>query len=220
MQALRQALWAETPIFAGFDAAEVEADLQGWNVHHPYLRQVVEEIRPDLLVEVGVWKGASLLHMAEVVREHGLPTALLAVDTWLGGWDHWELPEWFGSLRMQNGFPRLYYTFLGNVLRAEADDVVTPLPLDSINAATLLRRKGLAADVVHVDGGHDYASVASDLRAWWPVLRPGGVMIADDYDATGAVWWAVRDAVNDFLAETAHEDFRAEPYKCRFTKPA
>ena len=38
-----------------------------------------------------------------------------------------------------------------------------------------LRRNSM--DIVYVDGDHSYEGVASDLNAWWPILRDGGAMV-------------------------------------------
>jgi hypothetical protein len=35
--------------------------------------------------------------------------------------------------------------------------------------AELMRLRGVVADVIHLDAGHEEASVAADLRAWWPI---------------------------------------------------
>ena len=36
-------------------------------------------------------------------------------------------------------------------------------------------------DWLYLDAMHDYEDVVNDLNAWWPKLRPGGLMSGDDY---------------------------------------
>ena len=36
-------------------------------------------------------------------------------------------------------------------------------------------------DWIYVDALHTYDAVLADLRAWWPKLRPGGLLSGDDY---------------------------------------
>lgn len=38
-----------------------------------------------------------------------------------------------------------------------------------------------SVDFIYVDARHDYCGVMEDIEAWWPKLRPGGVMAGDDY---------------------------------------
>ena len=37
-------------------------------------------------------------------------------------------------------------------------------------------------DFVYLDGSHTEADVAADLRAWWEVLQPGGMLAGHDFD--------------------------------------
>ncbi len=214
-----QALWRGRSPYDGFVAGRFRPDAQGWNSDHPFLADTLRRVRPKLVVEIGVWKGGSTIHMASVLRDSGIDGVVLAVDTWLGSWEHWQQDEWFPSLLCQNGYPSMYYTFLANVAAAGVEGHVLPLPQDSANASFVALYRGLRPQVVHIDAGHDYEAVMADLQRWWKLLVPGGVLIADDYDPEGKVWPTVRDAVDDFLRETPHSDFEAVPYKARFTKP-
>ncbi len=96
---------------------------------------------------------------------------------------------------------------------------VVPLPLDSVNASFVLQHKGIRPDLVHIDGGHDYETVMSDLTRWWALLAPGGTLIADDYSVGGGAWPGVAAAVDAFRAANPHQGFEALPDKCRLTKP-
>jgi hypothetical protein len=51
-------------------AAPLTLDLQGWASTHPIFEKTIETLRPELIVEVGTWKGASAVHMAKLL--HGL----------------------------------------------------------------------------------------------------------------------------------------------------
>lgn len=36
-------------------------------------------------------------------------------------------------------------------------------------------------DVVYIDGDHTCRGIVTDLVAWWPKIRPGGVLGGDDF---------------------------------------
>ncbi|MDP4023011.1 class I SAM-dependent methyltransferase [Methylobacterium sp. NEAU 140] len=218
-QDLIAVLWHGRDPFADPPADLRPLDLQGWRSQHPYLDEAVADLRPGVVVEIGTWKGASALHLARTMAALGVAGTVIAVDTWLGAVDHWADPALFAELATEHGFPSLYRTFLANVVRAGMADRVVPLPLDSVNAAELLRLRGVSADVIHLDAGHEEASVAADLRAWWPVLRPGGLLIADDYDRLGGRFPGVTRAVDAFCAEAGLRGPWSLRGKCKILKP-
>jgi hypothetical protein len=43
------------------------------------------------------------------------------------------------------------------------------------------RMEPALADLVFIDAAHDYDNVRQDIRAWWPVVRAGGVLAGHDY---------------------------------------
>lgn len=219
-RALLDALWHGRDPFAAPPEDLRPRDLQGWRSVHPYLDEAVTTFRPDVVVEVGAWKGASTLHLARTMAAHDVDGTVIAVDTWLGAVDHWADADLFAELATEHGYPSLYRTFLANVLHEGLADRVVPLPLDSVNAAELMRLRGVSADVIHLDAGHEEASVAADLRAWWPVLRPGGLFVADDYDRLGGRFPGVTRAVDAFCAQAGVAGPWSHRGKCKFLKPA
>lgn len=189
----------EVDPYAGFDADAVPLDLQGWNGTHPLLTEIVQKVRPRLVVEVGSWKGQSAVTFARALQQLGPGRTLLCVDTWLGGLEHWrnrEQPDFFASLRLQNGYPTLYRQFLANVVHCGVQDVVVPFPNTSLNAARWLLHEGVAADVVYLDGSHEENDVFADLTYYWQVARPGGIVFGDDLG-----WPGVRAAVDRFVQQ-------------------
>jgi hypothetical protein len=105
---LIRTLWRDTDPFAGLAAAPEQVDVQGWSgSRHPWLVEAVEETRPRIVIEIGVRKGASTLHMAEALRRRGIPGVVIAVDTWLGSSEHRNNANDFASLRVRDGQPTI-----------------------------------------------------------------------------------------------------------------
>ena len=198
-QQLLGQIWNNRDPFSERSVFRGRVDYQGWASDNPTLTRAIQEVRPKIVVEVGVWKGGSVITMGHEMKRLALDGAIVAVDTWLGAWDHWIQPIWFESLRMEAGYPTLFRTFGANIIESELQDYVLPLPLDSLNASSLFKARAITPDVVHIDGAHDYTSVFSDLRAWWPLLSVGGALIGDDYHESGSTWPEVRQAFHDFF---------------------
>lgn len=58
-------------------------------------------------------------------------------------------------------------------------------------------------DFVYLDAKHDYASVVADIAAWWPKVRPGGLLCGHDYGrekpaGIKGLAWNVKAAVDAF----------------------
>ena len=185
--------------YDGFDPAPYPEDLQGWGSHHPLLAEAIQVVRPRLVCEVGSWKGRSAINMARAVKQLGLDTEIVCVDTWLGSPEHWLKmdPAWYDSLRIRNGLPQLYYTFLANVVRAQLSDVITPFPNTSENAAAIFRHLDVKFDLIYLDAAHQYEAVKRDLNIYYDLLADDGLMIGDDY----IDWAEVTRAVDDFAIE-------------------
>ena len=168
--------------YGGIDLEAVQPDRQGWASNSPCFADLIAELRPSLVIEVGSWKGASLLEMARISQRLGLETTFICVDTWLGSnaelWLH-EAPR--ASLKLQAGYPTLFLTFLRNLRDADLLQQVFPMPMTSLTAALILRHWQVQADLVYVDAGHTLVEVETDLELYSKVLRPGGVLLGDDY---------------------------------------
>ena len=219
---LDQLFFGRDPL-KGFPADRYPTDLQGWHSQHPYLTRAIAEVRPTVVVEVGVWKGASVVTMAKEIQRLQLDAVVIAIDTWLGSSEHYLWEKFLPDLDFEFGYPRLYHKFAANICNEGLQAQVVPLPLDSINGFQLLKEKGIRPDVLHIDAGHDYMSVMADLKAWWPQLNAGGVLIGDDYFKSWigkGKWPEVRQAFDEFFAATPHTMFESGDGKCYVGKPA
>lgn len=157
---------------------------------------VVDVVSPRLAVEVGSWKGHSAIRIARRMKGRG--ARLICVDTWLGSLEHWEDRRLLPHLHLENGHPTLYERFLSNVTASGQAAKIRPLPMIAEVAAVFLRRRGVRADLVYIDGAHDAPSVRRDLEGFSALLGARGVMFGDDYD-----WKDVRRTVGAFAEERA-----------------
>jgi hypothetical protein len=49
--------------------------------------------------------------------------------------------------------------------------------------------------MIYLDAAHSYQEVLADIRAFWPLVRPGGVLFGDDYEL---LWPGVIRAVHEW----------------------
>ena len=186
-------------IFEGFDHLAYTVDRSGWGGESKAFEELVRDVRPAFVIEVGSWKGASALTMAEALEREGNAAKILCVDTWLGALEFWSDqsdPERFGALECRTGYPSVYYRFLANVRHAGQHGRIVPFPMPSSAAALWLIRTDLRADMIYLDGSHEEEDVYQDLLDYHNLLAPGGVLFGDDWG-----WSGVRAAVERFAAE-------------------
>ncbi|RYD62752.1 MAG: hypothetical protein EOP83_13820, partial [Verrucomicrobiaceae bacterium] len=120
-----------TDPYKGFDASAWPDDASGWGSDSEAFGELIEELRPSRIIEVGTWKGGSALNLASHLQRLNLDAEILCVDTWLGALEMWtdlDDPSRHGALGLRHGYPTLYYRFLANVCRAGHQDRITPPP--------------------------------------------------------------------------------------------
>jgi hypothetical protein len=179
--------------------SDIVEDLQGWDSIHPLFETLLQQFRPTLVVEVGSWKGASVIHMAKVARTLNLTTKFICIDTWLGSNDTlWLSSEYRQSLLLQNGYPSMFRQFIFNIIANGVSEDIYPLPATSTSGYCLLKRLGIIPQLIYIDAGHEEDEVALDVKLYWDILAPGGCLFGDDY-CPG--WIGVVKAVNRFCAD-------------------
>eukprot|EP00457_Paulinella_chromatophora_P015256 gb/GEZN01015841.1/.p1 GENE.gb/GEZN01015841.1/~~gb/GEZN01015841.1/.p1 ORF type:complete len:264 (+),score=6.44 gb/GEZN01015841.1/:24-815(+) len=204
-------------VYEGFEPQA--EDLQGWpNSDAAFYAHFVNLLRPKLVIEVGVWKGASAILLATAMKTISKGGTFIAVDTWLGALEFYteqrKHKDMERDLRFKNGWPTIYYQFLSNVVQKGLQDFVIPMPMPSRMAHNLLQMDNVEADLIHIDAAHEYPDVSEDIALWWSILKRGGILLGDDYTSswpgvikaadewaqrmnltlrtTGAKWWIVK----------------------------
>lgn len=159
-----------------------------------YRRFVASVDGPAIAVELGAWKGRSTCFMGVEIANSAKPIAFYAVDHWQGSAgeaEHDADPD------VRAG--RLYEVFLANI--APVAGHVQPIRSDSAQAAR--RFVDGSVDFLYIDASHSYEGVLRDLRAWYPKVKPGGLIAGDDWCFADAREFGVRNAVLDFFGPSA-----------------
>lgn len=130
--------------YSALELDGLTVDLQRWGSNHQIFGDLFDEVRPEVVIELGTWKGASVLWMHGLARKLGLATQFICIDTWLGSSEHWLADDDRQELGLRGGYPTLYRQFVFNVLAAGASIDVFPLPLTSTSAATVLEHLGVS----------------------------------------------------------------------------
>jgi len=153
-----------------------------WYGDHGAMRdifaQCIHRIRPSIIIEVGSFCGESAIHMAKFIKANALDCAILCVDTWAFGFDHFLGAR--EKIKPHFGRPDLFYRFMANVIEHGCQDVIVPFAIDSINGARVIKWLGLVPNLIYVDASHEKGDVRRDYEAYWDLLPQNGGMLVDD----------------------------------------
>jgi len=166
----------------------------GWfDFQDLYAAQVARLGHGAHVVEVGTFLGKSTAHLAVEIANSRKQIRFDSIDTFTGVPE----PEWAGdapadqftyahqeALRDSDGL-------LVSAVRANLAPVADRVNLivgDSLTQAATYADGSL--DFVFLDDDHSTAHVRAELDAWWPKLKPDGVLAGHDFD-----WPSVQTAV-------------------------
>jgi cephalosporin hydroxylase len=167
----------------------IKPNISGWNSESIAFEYAINTYKPDSIVEVGSWLGASAIFMASKTK-----ASILCVDTFLGSnevlWREGKVSN------LVDNFNSLYRQFCANITHKNLNAQVSPLPMTSSSAAELLAKLKVKTDMVYLDAGHREREVYADLQDWWPLTNK--VLVGDDYNSH---WPGVIVAADRFASE-------------------
>jgi predicted O-methyltransferase YrrM len=162
--------------------------LQGWCSREKaaVLIDIILALRPQTVVEIGVFGGKSLVPMALALNYTG-SGKIYGIDPWssqesakgLEG----EHQEWWSALDHDSILASLWdeiqISALTNVIELRRMTSESCPPIAGI-------------DIIHIDGNHSADSALFDVTKWVPLLKEGGLIIFDDLNwesTSAAVAW-------------------------------
>ena len=154
------------------------------------LAALVIEQRPQVVVELGVWRGGSAIPMAIALRHLGMGQ-LVAVDAWsmiasVAGQEGVNA-EWWRSVGSE-GHDQARRMFMARLKKHRI----------SLNHCTVLHQRSDKApvpaviDILHHDANHG-PQVVADIDRWAPAVRVGGILILNDLGWPGGYVRQARD---------------------------
>ena len=182
-------------------------DIPGWYDFEATYREAVHRFpNGSTFVEVGCYLGRSLIHLAQLAREANKWFQIIGVDTCResgveNGHDH-------HADVVENGGGSFVGQLHRNIVQCGFADDISLIVGSSLQAAAMFSPRSLY--FVFIDAAHDYDSVAahdydsvrSDIAAWLPNVKTGGVIAGDDYgipNEVNPVWPGVKQAVSHLL---------------------
>lgn len=149
----------------------------GWFDEHnkEWYNEKVRNIKNGLIVETGVYGGASLLSIADTCKENN--NEIHGIDPWDWDMDHLTLMRGLNIILQKlkyNNFVRLIKRNSLNVVSRYADNSV---------------------DLVFIDTSHKYKNTLNEMNGWYPKIKKNGILSGHDYESE---FHGVIQAVNEF----------------------
>ncbi len=168
--------------------------LGAWTEHIFFAYDLVAELRPQVLVELGTDRGESYFAFCQSALENHTGTRCFAVDHWQGDTHAGSYDDaTFADVCAHNS---KHYASFSILLRCSFDAALEQFAPASI-------------DLLHIDGCHTEESARHDVESWLPKLRPGGILLMHDVAVrvrdfgVWKVWAELRERGRSFAFETS-----------------
>ena len=159
--------------------------MKRWHV----ISHLIKKFQLKKIVEIGLWKGATARH---VLSERG--------DLEYVGVDAYRVQPNNESETYETGENGHEWNHSKMIADMESFESNTPnfTFMHMMSAEASKKFDDASIDLIFIDGDHSYEGCHGDIEAWWPKIRPGGIMMGHDY---GPEWPGVLKAVDDFIRD-------------------
>lgn len=163
------------------------------NIIHDY---VLKRKKP-LCVEIGVFKGSTLLSFAE---------ALEVVNGVIVGIDPMNIHDFKNEISdkkiekyiyeklftKQKTLDDIFENLLSIIKNNDLSKTIKIFRKKSEDTFNIFKKESI--DIIHIDGNHNEESVSKDIENYFPLIKQGGIIMMDDSD-----WKGVRNSINKLL---------------------
>lgn len=190
----------EDSFWVKFQAFGFMNQLEGWCSQNKasVLMDLILKEKPEVIVEIGVFGGKSLVPMACALKANGRGK-IFGIDPWnsnasIQGTMDEANKSWWGALDHQmilNGLTKKIHQFA----------LTHQIELIQSTSADAPLIEGI--QVLHIDGNHSDETTYLDVTKWVPQMESGGWIIFDDinwyengmYTASRAVEWLNKNCI-------------------------
>lgn len=161
--------------------AKTWKDVEGWfDFQDVYDAALTAMPGNGKFVEIGVWKGRSLIYAMQKARQMQKRVNFYAVDTWKGS------PH--DVLCVEAAKHDIFAEFMQNLIACGVGNEIADIFRDGSQAASnyyLNRGEFQRFDFVFIDGDHTEKGVLTDIRGWVKLVKAGGTIAGHDFQTHG-----------------------------------
>ncbi|HRD55561.1 MAG TPA: class I SAM-dependent methyltransferase [Parachlamydiaceae bacterium] len=150
--------------------------LEGWcsKEKASILIDAIVEMRPKVIVEIGVFGGKSLIPMAFALQ-YNKKGKIYGVDPWsesasAAGMEGQNL-EWWSSV----DHSKILHGLQNRIKEFHLENRIELIQETSINCPPIAN-----INILHIDGNHSEETSLQDVLKWVPLVERGGLIIFDD----------------------------------------
>ena len=160
--------------------------LEGWfNMEQQYLELLDATPEGGTFVELGCYKGKSTSFIGVEIHKQKRDINFFAIDSFEGATNSTDANE----VKAYEGISEIEEAYTYNVSLI-GNKIKTIVSLS--HEASQYFEDG-SVDVLFVDAGHSREAVMKDIEAWYPKMKPNGIIAGHDYTA----WEGVNQAVTE-----------------------
>jgi hypothetical protein len=143
-----------------------EDHLWPWAGHKTFAYDLIRNLKPKIMVELGTHYGTSFFSMAQAAKDAQLKTELHAIDSWEGDPQAGFYDE--TVLETVTKLAKKYYPDQRIHLHKKYFDAALP------------DFKQESIDILHIDGLHTYEAVKHDFETWLGRVAKDGIILFHD----------------------------------------